>query len=107
MSRSVPGVDLGSPGSYLTLGVGLPVYSSDGQELGSVAHVLAEPDKDIFDGVVIDTGEGHRFVDAPQVERSMSAGWCSRSTAPRPARCPSRRRTRRASWSESCAAPGT
>ena len=67
-------MDLGSPGSYLTLGEGLPVYSSDGQELGSVAHVLAEPDKDIFDGVVIDTGEGHRFVDAPHVESIHDRG---------------------------------
>ena len=68
MFRSVPGVDLGSPGSYLTLGEGLPVYSSDGQQLGSVAHVLAEPDKDIFDGVVIDTGRG------PPLRRRSSRG---------------------------------
>ena len=63
-------MDLGAPGSYMTLRPGVPVYSSDGQRLGDVEHVLAEPDKDIFDGIVIDTSVlsgGNRFVDAPEV----------------------------------------
>jgi uncharacterized protein YrrD len=64
-------MDLGAPGSYMTLTPGVPVYSSDGRELGQVEHVLAEPDKDIFDGIVIDTSVlpgGNRFVDAPEVD---------------------------------------
>jgi uncharacterized protein YrrD len=63
-------MDLGAPGSYMTLAAGVPVYSSDGQKLGAVEHVLAEPDKDIFDGIVFDASAlpgGHRFVDAPEV----------------------------------------
>jgi len=60
-------MDLGAPGSYLTLAEGVAVYSSDGERLGSVAHVLAEPDKDIFDGIVLEAPGGHRFVDAPEV----------------------------------------
>lgn len=63
-------MDLGEPGSYMTLQPGVPVYSSGGEELGVVEHVLAEPDKDIFDGIVLDTSVlpgGHRFVDAPAV----------------------------------------
>ncbi|MGH3992096.1 MAG: hypothetical protein ACRDSN_06470, partial [Pseudonocardiaceae bacterium] len=63
-------MDLGPPGSYMTLEPGVPVYSSDGRHLGTVEHVLAEPDKDIFDGIVIDRSVlpgGHRFVDAPEV----------------------------------------
>ena len=63
-------MDLGEAGSYLTLQPGVPVYSSDGEELGVVEHVLAEPEKDIFDGIVLDTSVlpgGHRFVDAPEV----------------------------------------
>ena len=63
-------MDLGAPGSYMTLQPGVPVYASDGEELREVAHVLAEPDKDIFDGLVIDTSSargGNRFVDAPEV----------------------------------------
>lgn len=69
--------DLGAPGSYLTLGEGVVVYSSDGEELGRVAHVLADPDADVFDGVVLDTSllpGGHRFVDASQVEEIYERG---------------------------------
>jgi uncharacterized protein YrrD len=66
-------MDLGAPGSYMTLAEGVPVYSSDGRRLGIVEHVLAEPDKDIFDGIVIDAG-GHRFVDAPEVESIHEKG---------------------------------
>jgi uncharacterized protein YrrD len=70
-------MDLGAPASYLTLARGLPVYSSDGQRLGEVEHVLAEPDKDIFDGIVFDSSPplgGHRFVDAPEVDEVYERG---------------------------------
>jgi hypothetical protein len=63
-------MDLGAPGSYMTLQPGVPVYSSDGERLGEVEYVLAESEKDIFDGIVIDTSVlpgGNRFVDAPEV----------------------------------------
>jgi uncharacterized protein YrrD len=69
--------DLGAPGSYLTVAAGVAVYSRDGRLLGGVEHVLAEPDKDIFDGIVFDAtalGGGHRFVDAPEVERIHERG---------------------------------
>ena len=63
-------MDLGNPASYLTLDEGTPVFSSDGERIGTVAHVLADADADVFDGLVIDSRlgpGGHRFVDAPQV----------------------------------------
>ena len=69
--------DLGAPISYLALGEGVPVYSSDGKDLGKVEHVLAEPEEDIFDGFVIDTSVlpgGHRFVDAPEVAEIHERG---------------------------------
>jgi hypothetical protein len=67
--------DRGAPMSYLTLEPGTPVLASDGSEVGRVEHVLADPDADIFDGLVIDArGGGHRFVDAPQVERIEARG---------------------------------
>ncbi len=69
--------DLGTPASYLTLGEGVPVYSSDGQSLGRVSHVLADPDADIFDGLVVDASDlpgGHRFVDAPEVDEIYERG---------------------------------
>ncbi|MEA2377949.1 MAG: hypothetical protein QOI45_448 [Thermoleophilaceae bacterium] len=70
-------MDLGAPASYLTLAAGVPVYSSDGQRLGDVEHVLADPDKDIFDGIVFDASPlpgGHRFVDAPEVDQIYEHG---------------------------------
>jgi hypothetical protein len=70
-------MDLGAPASYLTLAAGVAVYSSDGQHLGEVEHVLAEPDKDIFDGIVFDASPlpgGHRFVDAPDVDEIYDRG---------------------------------
>ena len=69
--------DLGAPTSYLALAEGVPVYSSDGKELGRVEHVLAEPEEDIFDGFVVDTSVlpgGHRFVDAPEVDAIHERG---------------------------------
>jgi uncharacterized protein YrrD len=69
--------DLGAPGSYMTLAAGVAVYSRDGERLGEVEHVLAEPEKDIFDGIVFDASPlpgGHRFVDAPEVERIHERG---------------------------------
>ena len=69
--------DLGEPSSYLTLGKGAEVYSSDGEKVGKVEHVLADPDSDIFDGIVLDTSVlpgGHRFVDAPEVEEIFERG---------------------------------
>jgi uncharacterized protein YrrD len=67
-------MDLGAPSSYIALAEGTPVYSSDGEQLGTVEHVLAEPDKDIFDGIVLDGPGGHRFVDAPEVDRIHDRG---------------------------------
>ncbi len=65
-------MDAGDPISYEVLNAGTPVYSSDGVEIGVVTHVLAVPEEDVFDGIVIaDKGaampEGHRFVDADLV----------------------------------------
>jgi hypothetical protein len=64
----------GDPISYMTLEPGTPVFTSDGAEVGTVAHVLADADADIFDGIVISSGGGHRFVDAPDVARIASGG---------------------------------
>jgi sporulation protein YlmC with PRC-barrel domain len=60
-------VDRGEPSSYLTLVEGIPVYTLDGVALGKVTRVLADIDKDVFDGLVITTRDGERFVDAPRV----------------------------------------
>jgi hypothetical protein len=69
--------DLGDPTSYLELPAGVPVLSADGEEIGTVAHVLADADSDIFDGLVIDARRGpggHRFADATQVDELYTGG---------------------------------
>ena|SRR5689334_18659207 len=60
--------DLGNPISYLALAEGTPVFGSDGVEVGHVAHVLADDEEDVFDGIVIAHGLGHHvFADADEV----------------------------------------
>jgi uncharacterized protein YrrD len=69
--------DVGKPSSYLMLGPGPPVYTSDGEQVGKVEHVLADQADDIFDGIVLDTSVlpgGQRFVDAEQVEEIYERG---------------------------------
>jgi len=52
--------------AYTGLAKGTPVYTSDGELLGHVQRVMAVPEKDIFDGLVVTTPSGARFVDAPE-----------------------------------------
>jgi hypothetical protein len=66
--------DLGDPTSYLELEQGVPVYGSDGEEVGSVEHVLADASSDIFDGLVIGTRDGRRFADASRVDGLYERG---------------------------------
>jgi sporulation protein YlmC with PRC-barrel domain len=54
---------------YQALPRGVPVVSSDGIEVGTVQRVLDNAREHIFDGIVIRTSEGGRFVDAPEVAR--------------------------------------
>jgi hypothetical protein len=59
--------DTGAPIAYMVLAEGTPVFSADEQRLGTVKRVLADAEADIFDGLIVDTDEGDRFVDAPNV----------------------------------------
>ncbi len=70
-------MDLGNPASYLVLADGTPVLSSDGEQIGTVEHVLADAGTDIFDGVIVDVRAGpggHRFADADQIEAIYERG---------------------------------
>jgi hypothetical protein len=55
--------------SYKLLARGTPIHSSDGVELGTVDRVLDNAREQIFDGIVMRTAGGDRFVDAPEVAR--------------------------------------
>jgi hypothetical protein len=62
-------VDHGHPISYRVLERGTPVETSDGQSFGQVKRVLEVRAKDVFDGVVVKTPNGDRFVDADEIDR--------------------------------------
>ena len=57
----------GEPIAYMVLAEGTRVEGRDGAEVGSVKRVLADTGADIFDGLILDTPDGDRFVDAAQV----------------------------------------
>jgi hypothetical protein len=72
---SCDAVDEGFPIAYEVLDKGVPVLASDGVQVGSVHHVVAAPEKDIFHGLVITTpGQGRRFVEAAAVESLHERG---------------------------------
>ena len=54
---------------YKVLPRGTPVHTSDGVEIGTVQRVLDNAREHIFDGIIIATPDGRRFVDAPEVAR--------------------------------------
>jgi hypothetical protein len=61
-------VDEGLPIAYPVLEKGVPVLCSDGEQIGTVHHVVAAPEEDIFHGIVISTSDGgRRFVEAADV----------------------------------------
>jgi len=60
-------VDEGLPIAYLVLEEGVPVYCSDGEQVGTVEHVLSVPSEDIFHGLVMSAEGGRRFVAADQI----------------------------------------
>ena len=55
--------------SYKVLKRGTPVRSADGDQVGTVRRAQETGREHIFDGIVIDTKDGKRFVDAPEVAR--------------------------------------
>jgi hypothetical protein len=61
--------DHGAPIAYTVLREGTPVLASDGTQIGTVQRVLADEGADIFDGITVDTSDGERFVDAPEIDR--------------------------------------
>ena len=59
--------------SYLALEKGTPVLSASGHQLGTVEHVLQVPELDLFDGIVVATAHGLRFVDRDQIDTITAA----------------------------------
>ena len=55
------------PSAYTALQAGTSVQTSDGHPFGSVQSVLVDEKVSVFDGIVVETTEGKRFVDADQI----------------------------------------
>ena len=60
--------DGGTPIAYTALASGVTVVSREGTPIGTVEHVLQVPEEDLFDGIVVKTDDGLRFVDRDQIE---------------------------------------
>jgi hypothetical protein len=84
--------ELGAPISWRVLEQKTPVYAEGGVAVGVVRHVMAIRESDIFDGLVIHTHDGDRFVPAENIsamhERavalSLDAGQVSALERPQP-----------------------
>lgn len=55
--------------SYQGAVLGTPVLGSSGTKIGTLEHVLEVRDLDLFDGIVVATHHGVRFIDADRVIR--------------------------------------
>src|SRR3954453_16910312 len=55
------------PIAYTALQPGTPVQTSDGHHFGTVQAVLVDEKVSVFDGIVVETADGTRFVDADQI----------------------------------------
>jgi len=72
------------PISYQAAAHGTPVLSSTGTKIGTLEHVLEVPEVDVFDGIVIATDRGLRFIDADlvlQITRSYIRSGVSNAQA--------------------------
>lgn len=68
-------IDDGTAISYTALPLGIPVYDSAEQEVGTLRKVLDNARERIFDGIEVDRRDGVRvFVDAPEVARTAERG---------------------------------
>lgn len=52
------------PIAYTALQPGTPVQTNDGHQFATVHAVLVDEKVSVFDGIVVQTAEGTRFVDA-------------------------------------------
>jgi hypothetical protein len=75
------GLDCGSPIAYLALSPGTAVYTTGRERIGTVEKVLYVEAEDVFDGIVIRTGDELRFVDSDQVESIYERGVITTLTA--------------------------
>jgi uncharacterized protein YrrD len=66
--------DLGAPVAYLVVRAGTPVFDASGEKAGQVEHVLADEQADVFHGLLIKTGNDHRFAPSAKVDGLFEHG---------------------------------
>jgi hypothetical protein len=82
-------MDEGLPIAYQLLDDGVPVLASSGEQVGTVASVLAAPEKDVFHGLLINTpNAGIRFLAADAIASIHEHGVDLRIDAPAAAGLP-------------------
>lgn len=57
------------------------MQSSDGNQFGTVEEVLVVVEVDVFDGIVVETSAGTRFVDADQIGSIFTSCVCTTLSA--------------------------
>jgi hypothetical protein len=67
-------VDEGLPSSWEVLEAGTPVHASDGTPVGEVKEVLAVAEEDIFEGIIVKTGQGDRLAHADTIDSIHERG---------------------------------
>jgi uncharacterized protein YrrD len=81
-------VDEGDPIAYTVLEKGVPVLASGGEQVGTVEHVIAAPEQDIFHGIVMTAGHSARYVEADQIAALHERGVDLRISAEQAAALP-------------------
>jgi sporulation protein YlmC with PRC-barrel domain len=76
------------PIAYTALQPGTPVQTSDGHQFATVQAVLVDEKVSVFDGIVVQTPEGRRFVDADQIGSIYSTYVCTTLSAEQAASLP-------------------
>ena len=64
----------GAPSSWEVLEEGTAVFASDGSQVGKVKRVLASPEEDIFEGIIVETPRGDCFAHGDLVESIHERG---------------------------------
>ena len=76
------------PIAYTALQPGTPVQTSDGHQFATVRAVLVDELVSVFDGIVVETTEGARFVDADQIGTIYTTFVCTTLSAEQAAKLP-------------------
>ena len=76
------------PIAYSALQPGTPVHTNDGQPFATVQAVLVDEKVSVFDGIIVDTTERARFIDADLIGSIYTTYVCTTVSADQAASLP-------------------